>query len=422
MRKNWVDLQASVDNYQLTKKQLEELELLVARTREIKELDIIESQLPMDVVYAPFFEPEDLVVLTQTARDNYIKVPIYDDRDFHPDGYMNIYGTKLLDYNLKKEPLGFRRISIISGNRIIKEQFSRESFDKITSTNYTFFFDEEKEHYLEYSDPRFATGNKKPKHKKNKKGEEEEEDGGATNSDLAKERMDEIKMVLRTYQPFILDYLNKKKTFFGRKENDFVRYFNDLSRIRDMGSGKNYGFYWHLMNEFVKFLENSKIYFSCMYVLAFITTEEYDILNKRVDLLNHYIKKAFETLENKRNIFNQSGGTKSFEFGLEKDDIWMNKTEDEEMGPVQKSIDQLRKLLMYRPETASDVKLQLKNGEKILTGYIFDKETEHLYPNFTEIERRKNLHITSVMKRDEEELQRWIENIVKKWKSKKQEL
>jgi hypothetical protein len=100
----------------------------------------------------------------------------------------------------------------------------------------------------------------------------------------------------------------------------------------------------------------------------------------------------------------------------------MNKTEDEEMGPVQKSIDQLRKLLMYRPETASDVKLQLKDGQKILTGYIYEKENERLDPNFTEIERRKNLHITSVMKRDEEELQRWIENIVKKWKSKKQEL
>jgi hypothetical protein len=167
-----------------------------------------------------------------------------------------------------------------------------------------------------------------------------------------------------------------------------------------------------------------------MFVLGFIDEAEFDFLNTRVSTLKAYKKKALLALARKETKHLKEGKTEQFLFDRkEEDDVWIYSNPNEingsrakkhSSGPVEKTIDQLRKFLMARSENPRDVRA--KTDSSALTGYIYDRKADRLFPNFTEIERRKNLYEEPVTLKEERELKEYLKNLARNWKSKKQEL
>lgn len=370
-----------------------EVEHLFERAKRIPELKIIEKRLPFETVLKGTFDEEDLEVRPGSSKENWIEIKIHNDRWYLPDQYMPVNGTKIITYRVIREPLGLISIEVIAGNQYRNQDYRRERLENPLKQTFHFVCVEgENPYYQQYKDLKGVP-----------------EDKLTDNQKIAVERKKEAQYVINLLQPYIMRYV-----FVVREDILKGKEISGNKRLKSpfsYSSGDTAKNFWRYIRELETFIEETTFYLKCMLILNQLDLAEYNELEIRLERAKFYLLAAKQTLSYKFEQI-EKGENEQFILGTNNDDKDPRFTEEENekyygtKGPVQRAIQYIEWLLKEREERVQDI--IKRPGKAVMDGYIHIDAEGRLYPNLTEIERRKNLYKMYGDSSTEQEIQQII--------------
>jgi hypothetical protein len=334
------------------------LKSVFERSMNITPLEIIEKKLHSNKRFERMIEAEDMMLDKGQVKENYLQIPIHNDKWYIKKNKIPCGGIKSLNYSIYRSPLGLITIEVYGGEKVRGEILRSENWFRKENIRFSVVYLEDEgyyQHYEEIKNPNKINDNQQ----------------------LAMARIEEGKELYPKFTPFLEDFedylIGFKKAPSTTDENKVVKSFDNYKQ----------------------FFDYVVSYVQIQFIFGVITKDETIVLYKKIKKLHNQMNELQQTWKS------------------------LNK---EELEAAFRSLEaNAKKLIEPRRLDVKAESIKLTNGVDKKTalmiannveGYLV--ENDAIAPSLLEIERRKDCYDEYELQDFEDQFIRMLKEALKK--------